>query len=213
METLTAAEWAEYTGRLGGTATAKKLTAAQRKESARRAAQARWAKADTTPTPPPQPTLRGRKLSASDKRRGNRYYVNLRPQLRLPLSIAATILFCFTLAFVAPAPLHASNSRFVVQGVSPKDSHCMPAKATLRRVVHRKPVPFMPHVSEPKYLLVYVVETLECGHRVTVYPQADPLIAQRRSCGECDGDKVVVIKAPKKPSASVSVFNLEKKRA
>ena len=44
METLTAAEWAEYTGRLGGTATAKKLTAAQRKESARRAAQARWAK-------------------------------------------------------------------------------------------------------------------------------------------------------------------------
>ena len=43
----------------------------------------------------------------------------------------------------------------------------MPAKAALKRVVHRKPVPYMPHAHVPQYLLVYVVETLERGHKVT----------------------------------------------
>lgn len=152
----------------------------------------------------------------SDKR-GNRYSVKLpQPQLRLPLSIAAAILICFTLAFVAPAPLRASNSPHPavgVQGASPEASLKMPVKAALKRVVHRKPVPFMPYASEPKYLLVYVIESLECGHRVTVYPQADPLIAARRRCQECDGGEVIAIDALKKPSVSVRFANPERKRA
>jgi hypothetical protein len=68
FESLTAAEWAEYTGRMGGVARAKKLTSAQRKAIAKRAAQARWAKTDATPPTTPTPISRGRKVSASDKR-------------------------------------------------------------------------------------------------------------------------------------------------
>jgi hypothetical protein len=41
----------EETGRIGGFTRAKKLTPEQRRESARRAAQARWAKKVTAPDP------------------------------------------------------------------------------------------------------------------------------------------------------------------
>jgi hypothetical protein len=137
-----------------------------------------------------------------------------RSQLELPLSIAASILICFALVLLAPARLQASNLRLVVgvPGASLEDNH-VPAKATLQRVVHRKPVPYMPHAHVPEYLLVYVVETLECGHRVTVYPQADSLIASRRRCQECDGGEVIAIDALKKPSASVRIPNVERRRA
>jgi hypothetical protein len=137
-----------------------------------------------------------------------------RSQLPLPLSIAAALLIFFTLAFLTPAPLEAYNARFIagVQGASPAEVNQMPAKAILKRVVHRKPVPYMPHATEPQYLLCYVVETLECGHSVTVYPQADPLIAPRRRCQECGGN-LVVMEGTRKPSASVRFSNVEKKRA
>jgi hypothetical protein len=140
--------------------------------------------------------------------------LNSRPQLRLPLSIAAALLIFFTLAFVAPAPLRASNSASAVgvRGASP-EAHAMPAKAVLQRVVHRKPVPYMPHAHVPEYLLCYVIETLECGHTVTVYPQADPLIAPRRRCAHCDDGKVIAIDAAKRPCVSVRSVNLDKKRA
>jgi hypothetical protein len=133
----------------------------------------------------------------------------------LPLSIAAAVLAVFSLTLVCPVPLHASNPAFVVgvRGASPEASFEMPAKTTLRRVVHRKPVPYMPHAHVPKYLLVYVVETLECGHRVTVYPQADALIAVRRRCQDCDGGEVVPINSAKKPSVSVSFSNQQRKGA
>jgi hypothetical protein len=90
----------------------------------------------------------------------------------------------------------------------------MPAKAVLRRVIHRRPVPFMPYAHVPKYLLAYCVETLECGHTLKTYPQADPLIAVRRRCDDCDSSgKVVSIDALRKPAASVDRVGAERKRA
>lgn len=44
---------------LGGFATARKLTAEQRRESAKRAARARWAKKHGAPTPPTHPDPKG----------------------------------------------------------------------------------------------------------------------------------------------------------
>ncbi len=65
----------------------------------------------------------------------------------------------------------------------------------LQKVVHRHPVPFQPHAHVPEYLLCYVVETLSCGHKVTTYPAADPLIAVRRDCKHCD-PKVLEFPSP-----------------
>ncbi len=69
----------------------------------------------------------------------------------------------------------------------------------LRLVTLRTPKAYRPHAHVPDYLLCYVVETLECGHTLTVYPQADPLIARRRACSECEPASL----PQKKPSASV----------
>ncbi len=55
----------------------------------------------------------------------------------------------------------------------------------LQKVVNREPVPFRPHKAVPDYLLCYVVETLACGHQLTIYPQTDSLIAVRRDCPQC----------------------------
>jgi hypothetical protein len=161
----------------------------------------------------PTPTLRGRKASASDKRGRVGILLNPRPQLRLPLSIAAAVLLFFTLVFLIPSRLHASNSPSAVgvQGASPED-HYMPAKATLRRVVHRKPVPFRPYAHVPEYLLCHVTETLECGHTLEIFPQADPLIAVRRRCQECDGEQNPIA-ALKKPSGSVGIPSVRRERA
>lgn len=69
----------------------------------------------------------------------------------------------------------------------------------LQKVVHRKPVAFQPHAHVPDYLLCYCVETLACGHSLTTFPQADPLIAVRRSCHKCNDGQVL---SPKKPCAA-----------
>jgi hypothetical protein len=53
---------------------------------------------------------------------------------------------------------------------------------SLQFVVSRRPVPVR---IKGNYLGCYVIESLECGHEITVYPQADPLIARRRNCPEC----------------------------
>lgn len=71
----------------------------------------------------------------------------------------------------------------------------------LRLVIRREPKPYRPFESEPKYLLCYVIEQLECGHELTVYPQADPLIAKRRVCPNCQGLHAAL--PPKKPTQSV----------
>lgn len=127
--------------------------------------------------------------------------LNRVPQLHLPLSIAASILIVLALAFFSPVRLHAYNSR------------PMPAKAVLKRVVHRKPVPYMPFATEPKYLLCYMIETLECDHTVAVYPQADPLIARYRRCQECDRNNIIAVDVPKKPPASVKLLDMWRKIA
>ena len=46
----------QETGRLGGLTTARRLTPEQRRESARRAARARWGKKTGAPNPTPDPT-------------------------------------------------------------------------------------------------------------------------------------------------------------
>jgi hypothetical protein len=94
----------------------------------------------------------------------------------------------------------------------------MPAKAVLRRVTHRKPVPFLLHPereSEDRadFLGVYVVETLECSHTVTTYPEADPLIAKYRRCNKCDGGSVISISTRKGPSSVDGSLGDERKRA
>ena len=89
----------------------------------------------------------------------------------------------------------------------------MPAKATLSKVVHRKPEPFMPYAHVPEYLLCFVTETLACGHMVTIDPDPDPLIARYRRCHECDAGKVAPISGAKKPVESVRLPMVEKKLA
>jgi hypothetical protein len=59
-------------------------------------------------------------------------------------------------------------------------------KPDFKKVVRRKPVPFVPHPTDPKHLLYYVEEELECGHTVTVHPTgAETFTARKRSCYEC----------------------------
>lgn len=77
----------------------------------------------------------------------------------------------------------------------------------LRLVTLRTPKAYRPHAHVPDYLLCYVVETLECGHTLTVYPQSDPLIARRRACSECEPSSL----PQKKPS--VSVPDVRRKKA
>jgi hypothetical protein len=68
----------------------------------------------------------------------------------------------------------------------------------LQKVVHRKPVPFRPHESEPDYLICFVIETLECGHQIHTFPQSDPLVAVRRHCNQCGSDNLIQFPAVKK---------------
>ena len=65
-----------------------------------------------------------------------------------------------------------------------------PAKPVLRLVVSRKPVAvchFPEREDALQFLGAYVVETLECGHRVDQFfnPPVEPLIAKRRRCAQC----------------------------
>lgn len=79
------------------------------------------------------------------------------------------------------------------------------AQYIYQKVVRRKPVPFQPSPKEPKYLLCYVEEELECGHKIEVYPgDSETLTARTRSCHECAG-WFGGLKLPpgKKPNASI----------
>jgi hypothetical protein len=75
------------------------------------------------------------------------------------------------------------------------------SQCALRLVTLRTPKAHRPHDHVPDYILVYVVETLECGHSLTVYPQGDPLIAKRRLCPACE--ELISALPPKKPCKSV----------
>lgn len=66
-----------------------------------------------------------------------------------------------------------------------------------RKIVHRKPVAFLlfpERADRANYLGTYCVELLECGHKVTTYPQADSMTATRRDCKDCGSN---VIEFPK----------------
>jgi len=92
-------------------------------------------------------------------------------------------------------------------------SRLMPNPRSLRLVVFRKPIPYRPYEHVPDYLLAYVIETLECGHSLTIYPgEHEPLIAKRRACPECSGYYGALPLTPKKPVQSVSVAEERKRR-
>ena len=55
-----------------------------------------------------------------------------------------------------------------------------------QKVVRRKAIPYQPSPKNPKYLLCYVEEELECGHKLTIYPNdGETLTARKRNCHEC----------------------------
>ena len=74
-------------------------------------------------------------------------------------------------------------------------------------VVSRKPIPFQPDPNNSQYMLVYVTEKLDCGHELTVYPQADPLVARRRLCPGC------ATPAARRPVQSVAATESKKEVA
>lgn len=119
---------------------------------------------------------------------------------------AAILVGCLLTLFSVPSSRAYAScwSSVASQGACSGVNSLTPAKVVLRKVVHRKPVAFRPHAHVPEYLLVYCVETLECGHTLTTFPQADPLIAVRRRCGDCDS-----VGVPKKPPMSVKLSRLE----
>lgn len=72
----------------------------------------------------------------------------------------------------------------------------MNEKSVLRLVVSRKPVPYCSFPEREDaldFLGAYVLETLECGHRVEQFfnPPVESLIAKRRRCAQCRPTNVI----------------------
>lgn len=83
---------------------------------------------------------------------------------------------------------NGTRSILVSQGAAPKVSFRDMSERILRYVTARQPKAFQPHPEEqPSYLIAYVEETLECGHKLKFHflSEAEPLIAKRRVCCEC----------------------------
>jgi len=81
-----------------------------------------------------------------------------------------------------------TRSILVSQGDAPKVSFRDMSERILRHVTARQPRAFQPHPEEqPTYLIAYVEETLECGHKLKFHflDETEPLIAKRRVCREC----------------------------
>ena len=79
---------------------------------------------------------------------------------------------------------------------------------TLRRVVHRSP--HAVYIAD-HYSTFYILEKLECGHQVTIFPQSDPLTAKRRRCLKCEA--IAMELPPKKPSQSEHALPIKKPKA
>lgn len=160
----------------------------------------------------------------------------LRTSAILPGPFAMRLILWLALLLLSPLPPHCAAFSFRVEvlgaptrivravyALPPADGvqgassleNSMPAKARLRKVVHRRPVPVRPYDHVPEYLVCYVVETLECGHSLHIFPQTgDPLVAKQRRCGSCsDGEKVLPIRALKKLAQAVLPETGERKRA
>ncbi|HEX3941556.1 MAG TPA: hypothetical protein VHX11_08760 [Acidobacteriaceae bacterium] len=116
--------------------------------------------------------------------------------LLVAVLVAAVLLF----SEIGRKPLDPENLDFheVASRLMPTSHE--PYRAPLRIVTFRKPTGH-PHPSEPSLISISVRETLECGHKVTVFPgEHEPLIAKRRRCQECAA--AVIVASPKKPVQS-----------
>jgi hypothetical protein len=121
--------------------------------------------------------------------------------LPFTLTAAAVLLVAFLAGLVAGSLLQMLFSPSIE--ALPQGSNWRVNSVQLFKVVHRKPVPFLLHPEREdraNYLGVYCVETLECGHKVSTYPQADPLVAVRRECKKCNSNLVEFPK-PRKEAA------------
>ena len=68
----------------------------------------------------------------------------------------------------------------------------MKAKFPLHRVVQREPRYHQPYPNEePKNIVYYVTERLDCGHTLAFLflEEAEPLIAKYRRCIECENGR------------------------
>lgn len=106
-----------------------------------------------------------------------------------------------------------------VQGASPQESQMPQGKAVLRLIVCRRPMPYCAHPTRSdalNFLGAYVVETLECGHKLEAFfnPPMENLIAKRRRCRECDeaGNVIEITTGKKKPAVSVEIPAAERKQ-
>lgn len=86
-----------------------------------------------------------------------------------------------------------------------------PYRAPLRIVTLRRPVGTLKYPDRADLgnfnISFHVCETLECGHRLTVYiHDLEPLTAKRRRCREC----LEAALPPKKPASSVGPDSAER---
>jgi hypothetical protein len=101
-----------------------------------------------------------------------------------------------------PADLSSLDYSEVASALMPATHE--PYRAPLRRVVFRKPKAHQ-HPRRAQLISISVRETLECGHKLDVFPsEAEPLIAKYRRCPECmEVLKALASLPPKKPAQSV----------
>jgi hypothetical protein len=100
---------------------------------------------------------------------------------------SAPLLALILIALAATLPALCSID---FEGASPRRAFMQPARNVLRLIVSRKPVPYcsFPEREDAlNFLGAYVLETLECGHRVEQFfnPPVESLIAKRRRCAKC----------------------------
>lgn len=134
-------------------------------------------------------------------------------RLNAPLAPALVLIAFFCQFFFGPVPAvpsFAGNSaRPTVRlhdfrGASPRKASMPQVRNVLRLVVSRKPVPYcsFPEREDAlNFLGAYVVETLECGHRLDQFfnPPVEALIAKRRRCAKCLPTNVIEFPARDAP--------------
>lgn len=125
----------------------------------------------------------------------------MRPSALVLIVIIAALVLTLVCPLFRPVPAFAGNpSRSTVRlnhfrGASPRKAS-MNEKSVLRLVVSRKPVPYCSFPEREDaldFLGAYVLETLECGHRVEQFfnPPVESLIAKRRRCAQCRPTNVI----------------------
>lgn len=136
-------------------------------------------------------------LGANIRRRSDNSPFQVLCQTRVEAALSAV--------FVLISKARTNSKKSAQPDWTEVSTRLMPTSNVLSAVVLRQPKAHIPHAHVPDYILIHVVEHLECGHQLTVYPQADPLIARRRVCHECSGHvgALPLGSVPKKPAQSV----------